>query len=137
QWMSPSKVDPGRVCASSQVHSLGVLTRPSTFSRQSARLTRGGGPAVSTGNPGSAYWPGGSLVACPACSGRRRRLNPRDTNPPTVHLLISNPGMVQRIGPAVPRAGCGSLSAMAELHVLRVFAAPDGTGGGRRGGVWG
>src|SRR5215218_9550984 len=87
QWMSPSKWEAGRAWISSQVHSVGVLTSPSTLNRQEARSTRGVGPAVSTGNPGSAYWPGGSRVASPA-AGRRRRLNPRDTNPPTVHLLL-------------------------------------------------
>ena len=70
----------GSAWTSSQVHSCGVATSPSIFSRQSARSIRGVGPAVRTGNPRSAYWPGGSLVACSA--GRRRPLNPRDTNPP-------------------------------------------------------
>src|SRR5215217_1938249 len=87
QWMSPSKWEAGRAWISSQVHSAGVLTSPSTLNRQEARSTRGLGPAVSTGNPGSAYWPGGSRVASPA-AGRRRRLNPLDTNPPTVRLLL-------------------------------------------------
>src|SRR4029453_10844164 len=121
--MSPSKLEPGRAWTSSQVHSRGLATSPSIFRRQSARSTRGVGPAVSTGNPDSAYWPGGSRLACPAWSGGRRRLNPRDTNPPIV-TSSRQPwhgpmGSVQR----------GSLVAMAELHVRRVFAAPEGTGG--------
>src|SRR5215218_348608 len=53
---------------------------PSIRSRHSSVETSGVGPAVSTGKPGSLYWPGGSRSA--KSSGvRRRPLNPRETNP--------------------------------------------------------
>src|SRR4051812_716908 len=53
---------------------------PSIRKLHSSVGTSGVGPAVSTGQPDSAYWPGGSRSAS-SSGARRRRLKPRETNP--------------------------------------------------------
>src|SRR3954454_10927114 len=80
QWMSQGTSSKGSSANSSQDHSVGSATMPSMRRRHSPVGTSGVGPAVSTGKPDSAYWPGGSRSA--TSSGvRRRPLNPRETKP--------------------------------------------------------
>src|SRR5271154_4745946 len=77
--MSQGIVSNGSAPNCSQVHSCCSATMPSIRSRQVSVGTSGVGPAVSTGKPDSAYWPGGSRAASSA-DVRRRPVNPRDTN---------------------------------------------------------
>src|SRR3954447_13357557 len=80
QWMSQGTSSKGSSANSSQDHSVGSATMPSMRRRHSPVGTSGVGPAVSTGKPDSAYWPGGSRSV--SSSGvRRRPLNPRETKP--------------------------------------------------------
>src|SRR5256886_10129604 len=63
----------------SQVQLTGCRTNPSMVKRHWSSRIRGVGPADSTGQSSTRYWPGGIR---PACSGLRRRpKNPRETNP--------------------------------------------------------
>src|SRR5207302_726626 len=64
---------------SAQLHSRGCATIPSTRKLQLLVGTSGVGPAVSTGKPGSAYWPGGNRARRSA-GVRRRGVKPRETN---------------------------------------------------------
>src|SRR5215218_10708914 len=61
QWISPRYSDGGSACAWSQVHVVGLATRPSTLMLQVSGAMRGVGSAVSTGQSApTSYWPGGS-----------------------------------------------------------------------------
>src|SRR4051794_5996735 len=80
QWMSQGTSSKGSSANSSQDQSVGSATMPSMRRRHSSVDTSGVGPAVRTGKPDSAYWPGGSRSASSA-GVRRRPLNPRETKP--------------------------------------------------------
>jgi hypothetical protein len=82
QWMSHGTSSDGSSWKSSHDHSRCSPTMPSIRSDHSVGSTRGVGPAVSTGKPGSRYWPGGSR-ACSSSGTRRRPPNPREMKPLT------------------------------------------------------
>src|SRR3954469_13585222 len=77
QWMSHGIVSNGSASNCALVHSRSAPTMPSILNSQSAQSTRGVGPTVRTGKPGSKYWPGGIRSASSA-GGRRGPGKPRD-----------------------------------------------------------
>ena len=79
QWMSQGTSSNGSSWNSSQVHSACSATMPSMRKPHSPGSveTSGVGPAVSTGNPGSKYWPGGSRSASPPGPAAGRRIRAR------------------------------------------------------------
>ena len=81
QWMSHGTVSNGSRPNSSHLHSRSLETMPSIRRLHASVSTRGVGPAVSTGNPGSAYWPGGRRCAS-SWRVRRRPVKPRETKAP-------------------------------------------------------
>src|SRR5512133_2044517 len=76
QWMSTVTVSDGSARNSSHDHDLGSSTAPAIVKLHSSSGVLGVGPADSTGNSVSTYWPGGTRVgSTPA----RRPRKPRDT----------------------------------------------------------
>src|SRR4051812_23913742 len=74
--MSRVMVSNGSALKPSVLHSFSLATMPSIRKLQSSGSTIGVGPAVSTGQPDSAYWPGGSLSPYSSC--RLRPPKPRE-----------------------------------------------------------
>src|SRR5213593_4300833 len=77
--MSLVTVSAGRAWNSFHVHRLGSSISPSMVKVHWSRLTRGVGPADSTGKSVTTYWPGGTREL--DAVSRRRPLNPLETNP--------------------------------------------------------
>src|SRR5215210_8948253 len=76
-------------------HSRGLATKPSTRSDHSSAPMLGVGPAVRTGKPDSAYWPGGRRSARSA-GVRRRPAKPRETKSAT--MQERTPAETERVG---------------------------------------
>src|SRR2546423_9792194 len=121
QLMSTRYVFDGSLRNSSQLQLTGCRTNPSMVKRHWSSRIRGVGPADSTGQSSTRYWPGGIR---PACSGLRRRpKNPRETNPspmaPRTSLLaLQNLGNSGAGGPPCrnKRAGHGDQKAGSHKH---------------------
>src|SRR5690348_5776176 len=87
QWMSQGTASNPSCPNSSQLHSCGLPTMPSMRKLQLEIGTSGVAPAVNTGQPDSAYCPGGSRAASSA-GVRRRPKNPREMNAFTSRSLV-------------------------------------------------
>src|SRR5438094_4731665 len=77
--MSLVRVSVGSAAKCFQVHRFGASITPSMEKVHCSRLTRGVGPADSTGKSLTTYWPGGTREL--DALSRRLPLKPREMNP--------------------------------------------------------